>query len=85
MSKKPTDSLTPTKEYTYSTLSYGNAYQIKTEWEGDNIAFNNPLNPSTLRPLDTSLIRETSFSSPDSDSEGGQGGVFGIPQVQAAS
>ena len=40
MNKKPTDPLTTTKEYTYSKLTYGNAYQIKSDWEGESIAFN---------------------------------------------
>lgn len=32
MSKKPTDPLTG-KEYTYSKVAYGAAYQIKADWE----------------------------------------------------
>ncbi|MDD5376693.1 MAG: FISUMP domain-containing protein [Candidatus Gracilibacteria bacterium] len=43
MNKKPTDPLIASKEYTYSKLAYGNAYQIKTDWEGDSIAYRNDI------------------------------------------
>ncbi|MDD5376734.1 MAG: prepilin-type N-terminal cleavage/methylation domain-containing protein [Candidatus Gracilibacteria bacterium] len=43
MNKKPTDPLITSKEYTYSKLAYGNAYQIKTDWEGDSIAYRNDI------------------------------------------
>ncbi|MDD5377144.1 MAG: FISUMP domain-containing protein [Candidatus Gracilibacteria bacterium] len=43
ISKKPTDPLITSKEYTYSKLAYGNAYQIKTDWEGDSIAYRNDI------------------------------------------
>lgn len=33
MNKKPTDPLIPSKEYTYSKLVFGKAYQIKSDWE----------------------------------------------------
>ncbi|MDD5376998.1 MAG: FISUMP domain-containing protein [Candidatus Gracilibacteria bacterium] len=39
MNKKPTDPLTPTKEYTYSTLAFGAAYQLKADYEGDSVSF----------------------------------------------
>lgn len=39
MSRKPTDPLTPDKEYTYSILAYGSAYQLKTDYEGDSVSF----------------------------------------------
>lgn len=39
ISKKPTDPLVPTKEYAYSKLAYGSAYQLKSDWEGDTIAY----------------------------------------------
>lgn len=39
MSKKPTDPLITTKEYTYSKLAYGNAYQLKSDWESDSVAY----------------------------------------------
>ena len=38
MSKKPTDPLTPTKEYKYSTLAFGSAYQLQADYEGDNVS-----------------------------------------------
>ncbi|MDD2891988.1 MAG: prepilin-type N-terminal cleavage/methylation domain-containing protein [Candidatus Gracilibacteria bacterium] len=38
MNKKPTDPLIPSKEYTYSKLVFGKAYQIKSDWEGDTLA-----------------------------------------------
>lgn len=34
LNKKPIDPL-DNAEYTYSTLAYGNAFQIQTEYEGD--------------------------------------------------
>ncbi len=39
MNKKPTDPLTTNKEYTYSKLFYWNAYQIKSDWEGDTLIY----------------------------------------------
>ncbi|EKD30231.1 MAG: hypothetical protein ACD_78C00115G0015 [uncultured bacterium (gcode 4)] len=39
LSKKPTDPLTTAKEYTYSKLTHGNAYQLKTDWEWDSMAY----------------------------------------------
>lgn len=47
LNKKPTDPLT-NKEYTYSELAEGKAYQIKVDYEGD-------LNQTAL---DTSLVNE---------------------------
>lgn len=41
--KKPTDPLNTTKEYNYSKLAYGNGYQIKTDWEGDVVAYRNSI------------------------------------------
>lgn len=41
LSKKPTDPLTNTKEYIYSKAAYGNFYQIKSDWEWDNISYQN--------------------------------------------
>lgn len=41
LSKKPTDPLKNTQEYTYSKVAYGNSYQLKTDWEGDSISFGN--------------------------------------------
>ena len=46
MSKKPTDPLTTNKEYTYSKLFYWNAYQIKSDWEGDSIALSSDSIPT---------------------------------------
>ncbi|MDD2892132.1 MAG: fibronectin type III domain-containing protein [Candidatus Gracilibacteria bacterium] len=43
VSKKPTDPLFVTKEYNYSKLAYGNGYQIKTDWEGDMVAYHNSI------------------------------------------
>jgi len=40
LNKKPTDPLNQTKEYTYSVLKYGSVYQIRADWEGDNITYN---------------------------------------------
>jgi hypothetical protein len=48
ISKKPTDPLVTTKEYTYSKLAYGNSYQIKTDWEGDVIAHKNVPLPENI-------------------------------------
>lgn len=39
ISKKPTDPLNTSKEYSYSKLAYGNAYQLKSDWEGDSVAY----------------------------------------------
>jgi len=39
MSKKPTDPLNTSKEYTYSTITYGAAYQLETDYEGDGISY----------------------------------------------
>lgn len=39
LSRKPTDPLTTTQEYTYSKLAYGSAYQIKANWEGDKVTY----------------------------------------------
>lgn len=50
MSRKPTDPLTPTKEYTYSTLAFGSAYQLKTDYEGDSVSFR-----SSIPGIDTAL------------------------------
>jgi hypothetical protein len=69
MSKKPTDPLVTTKEYTYSKVAYGNAYQIKADWEGDSVSFYSPHSYALIPP----------------SAEGGQGGVFGIPQTYAAT
>lgn len=33
INKKPTDPLISGKEYTYAKLAFGNAYQLKTDWE----------------------------------------------------
>ncbi len=41
MNKKPTDPLVPSKEYSYSKLAYGNGYQLKSDWEGDSLAYGN--------------------------------------------
>jgi len=40
LSKKPTDPLNQ-KEYIYSILAYGKAYQIKADYEWDTVAYNN--------------------------------------------
>ena len=42
LSKKPMDPLNTSTPYIYSKLFYGNAYQLKTDWEGESIAFNAP-------------------------------------------
>ncbi|MDD5197788.1 MAG: DUF1566 domain-containing protein [Candidatus Gracilibacteria bacterium] len=47
VSKNPTDPLATTKEYTYSKLAFGNAYQIKADWEGESISLNSRLIPQT--------------------------------------
>ncbi|MDP2103579.1 MAG: LamG-like jellyroll fold domain-containing protein, partial [Candidatus Gracilibacteria bacterium] len=39
LSKKPTDPLTTTREYTYSKSAYGNTYELSSNWEGDRIAY----------------------------------------------
>lgn len=43
MNRKPTDPLTITKEYTYSTLAYGSAYQLKADYEGDSVTYQNSI------------------------------------------
>ena len=39
MSKKPTDPLNTSKEYIYSILAYGAAYQLETDYEGDSVSY----------------------------------------------
>ncbi|MDP2103795.1 MAG: hypothetical protein Q8K26_02645, partial [Candidatus Gracilibacteria bacterium] len=39
LSKKPTDPLTPNREYTYSRSAYGNTYELSSNWEGDRVAY----------------------------------------------
>ncbi|OIP52967.1 hypothetical protein AUK10_03100 [Candidatus Gracilibacteria bacterium CG2_30_37_12] len=41
LNRKPTDPLNIAKEYNYSRLAYGKAYQIKADYEGDSISFRN--------------------------------------------
>jgi len=41
LSKKPTDPLAPSREYTYSKSAYGNTYELSSNWEWDRIALNN--------------------------------------------
>lgn len=38
LSKKPTDPLSPTREYTYSKSAYGNTYELSSNWEWDSLA-----------------------------------------------
>ena len=51
LSKKPSDPLSQTKEYVYSKVAFGNAYQIKTDWEGDSVAFYAPRSYSLLSSI----------------------------------
>ena len=60
ISKKPMDPLNTSTPYTYSKLAYGNEYQIKTDWEGESVAYNSPHSYVLL----------------SSSSEGDQGGVL---------
>jgi hypothetical protein len=47
LSKKLTDPLNVSKEYTYSRIAYGNAYQIKADYEADSITQYVPKYPDT--------------------------------------
>lgn len=49
LSKKPTDPLRNT-EYTYSVLKYGSAYSLKTDYEGDSVAYAGVLNQANAAP-----------------------------------
>jgi len=40
LSKKPTDPLAPSREYTYSKSAYGNTFELSSNWEWDRIALN---------------------------------------------
>lgn len=50
ISRKPMDPLITAKEYTYSTTAFGSAYQVKTDYEGDNVSFQ-----SAVPGFDTAL------------------------------
>lgn len=39
ISKAPVDPLLTTKEYVYSLVADGKAYQVKSDWEGENIVY----------------------------------------------
>jgi prepilin-type N-terminal cleavage/methylation domain-containing protein len=75
MNKKPTDPLKITKEYSYSKLAYGRAYQIKTDYEGDRVSYrNSSSSPSSLLSSlsDLSSISESSKSNLSSTSQPSQ-------------
>lgn len=69
LSKKPMDPLNTSTPYTYSKLYYGTAFQIKADWEGDSVAFYSPHSYALVPP----------------SAEWDHGGVFGIPEAEAAS
>ncbi len=50
LSKKPTDPLSTNNPYTYSKLSYGKAFQIKADWEGDSVASYSPHSYALVPP-----------------------------------
>jgi len=80
LSKKPTDPLTTTREYTYSKSAYGNTYELSSNWEWDRIAY---LSHLTSPKIGEELAHFFSLPLFQGESEGVTSSF--ITQAQAAS